>query len=171
VDEQQSVVVDAPYLLKIGVPPIAGPGEEITYTLRAINPTSETARSIRIEDEMPDSIEILEVNATSGEISINGQTIVFVQSTLLPGERVTIILLTRIREDGDPSNIVNRACLTTSLNTNPSCAEMGFFVAEALPDTGQSPVWREVMLAVFGVVLLISWRLYRLLTRPILNAM
>ncbi len=133
------VSVDAPYIIKVGDPPVAGPGTEVAYIIRVINPTSTVAQNVRVEDVMPDAVEILGAESSSGSLSIDGQNITFTQSQLAVGGRITITLFTRIKEEGDFSQIINRACLTSTSNVSPSCAEMGFTRVSILPGTGEAP--------------------------------
>lgn len=137
-DGIQLVVIDEPYLLKIGEPPVAGPGTIVTYTLRVINPTDRPAAQVRVVDQMPDTLQVVSGSATEGVITVDGQHVDYRLARLGPGERVTIRLVTRVREsDLGSDEIRNRACLTSQLNRTPSCAEMRFLRAGALPVTGQ----------------------------------
>jgi uncharacterized repeat protein (TIGR01451 family) len=152
-------LIDQPYLFKIGEPPVAGPGATVIYTLRVINPTDEIAQQIRVQDSMPESIEILGAESSSGEVQVNGQTVLFTQPQLGPGERVTISLTTRVRDDASYNEIVNRACLTTSANLSPSCAQMRFLRAGEIPATGETPLFRSMILLVGATALLYLTRL------------
>lgn len=148
-------IIDQPYLLKIGDPPIAGPGTAVTYTLRVINPTDDVARQVRIEDMMPEAIEILSATASAGIVRVEGQQVVFTQARLEAGGRTTITLLTRVRADGDFNQIVNQACLTSAANQLPSCAEMRFLRAGEIPATGETPGIRTLLLTIAGLSVLL----------------
>ncbi|MBZ0303564.1 MAG: DUF11 domain-containing protein, partial [Anaerolineae bacterium] len=136
----QLIVIDEPYLLKIGEPPVAGPGTVVTYTLRVINPTEATARQIQVQDRMPEALEILSANATSGVVEVRGQSILFTQAEMNAGGRVTLTVVTRVREGDGFDQIINRACLTSLSNRTPSCAQMRFLRASEIPSTGESPL-------------------------------
>jgi uncharacterized repeat protein (TIGR01451 family) len=140
------VIIDEPYLLKIGEPPVAGPGTTVTYTLRVVNPMDRPALQVRVEDVMPAALEVISARATSGAAIVQGQRIAFTQGRLEAGGRVTITVVTRVRQ-GDPgvSQIENRACLTSASNAAPSCAEMRFLRAGELPSTGQTPFYRHML--------------------------
>jgi uncharacterized repeat protein (TIGR01451 family) len=151
------LVIDEPYLLKIGGPPVAGPGTIVTYTLRVINPTDDTALQVRVDDMMPIALTILEATATSGQVQVDGQNVNFSQAALAAGGRVTITVVTRVRETGEFNEIVNEACLTSQRNQSPSCAQMRFIRASEIPDTGESPDYlRWLLPALIGPVLMIG---------------
>jgi uncharacterized repeat protein (TIGR01451 family) len=148
-------VIDEPYISKIGNPPVAGPGTEVTYTIRVINPTDAAVSNLRVRDTMPDPIEIISFSADSGTLRVQGQQVIFTQSSLEPGGRITITLQTRVREGGF-NEIINEACLTSSDNDTPSCAQMSFLRASTIPATGETPLWRSIMLALAGVALMVA---------------
>lgn len=144
-------LIDEPYLLKLGQPPIAGPGDEVTYTLRIINPTGETVRRIRVEDRLPQAVEIIDATATSGTVRTSGNFVVFTQASLGPGERIIVVIRTRVRDDGQFNQIINEACLTSLANAGERCAQMQFLRATQLPETGETPFYRQGL----GALLLI----------------
>lgn len=145
-------IIDEPYIIKIGNPPVAPPGSEITYTIRVINPTSETAFDMLIEDNMPDIIEILDASATTGDLEIDGQAISLSLDELAPGERVTLTINARVSdEDEAVSAIINEACVTSSSNPAPNCAIMSFLAVDILPNTGQAS-WLMLIIR-WGIVL------------------
>lgn len=154
-------ILDEPYILKLGQPPIAGPGDIVTYTIRVINPTDRVINRIRVEDVLPDAVEIIEAEASSGMLITSGRFLAFNQVTLEPGGRITITIVTRVREDGQFNEIINEACLISFANASERCARMQFLRASQLPDTGEVSVindrlhiaWRIGILAV-GVGLL-----------------
>lgn len=137
VDGVAAQIVDEPYISKVGNPPVAEPGSEITYTIRVINPTLESALDMIIQDQMPDAIEILDGNATAGDLTIDGQDITLELDELGAGGRVIITLNTRVREDQVFNQIVNIACVTSSSNPAPRCAQMSFLAVGQLPATGE----------------------------------
>jgi uncharacterized repeat protein (TIGR01451 family) len=148
-------VIDEPYISKIGQPPIAAPGAPVTYTIRVINPTNQTANNVRVVDTMPDAILIESAQASSGSVSFAGQNVTFTQALLAPGERVTITLVTRVSSVGVFNEITNRACLTSSLNRTASCAEMTFLRAGSIPGTGETPIYRQLILPLAVVIVLV----------------
>ena len=149
-----AIVVDEPYIFKVGQPPVAAPGEIVTYTLRVINPTDDIVTDVFVQDVMPDALEILSAEASSGTVEIDGQNVNFTQSTLNAGERITITLETRVLETEIFESIINRACLTSSDNSSPSCAQMSFLRAGELPSTGETPRYRLLMM--IGAIVLVG---------------
>jgi uncharacterized repeat protein (TIGR01451 family) len=145
-DGVRLVVIDEPYLLKIGEPPVAGPDTIVTYTLRVVNPMDEAALQVQVQDQMPAVLDIVEATATSGTVEVRGQTVTFRQQQLDAGGRVTITVRARIRADDSNNQIVNRACLTSQSNQTASCAEMRFLRAGEIPATGESPRLRYWLL-------------------------
>ncbi len=170
-DGVSAQIVDEPYISKIGNPPVAPPGSEITYTIRVINPTDEIATDMLIEDEMPDVIEILDASASAGTIDIDGQRITLSLDELAPGERVLLTIEARVSDDDEiVESISNRACVSSSANPDPNCAIMSFLAVQVLPETGQislmSVIFRWVIVLVFSGLMLsgivaLYWRLRR----------
>ncbi len=159
----QLVVIDEPYLLKIGEPPIAGPGTTVTYTLRIINPTDETALQVQVSDEMPDALEIISADASAGNVRIEGQQVRFSQAELAAGGRTVVRVVTRVRPGEGFNEIVNRACLTSQGNRVPSCAEMRFLRASEIPATGEQPPYRWLIISglVLTVVAMLAFAFWR----------
>jgi hypothetical protein len=148
-----SVILE-PYIIKIGQPPVAAPGSEIIYTIRVINPTTESAFDMIIEDKMPEGIEIISGESTEGTLQINGQNVELRLDELVAGGRVTIRLTTRVRNDKFFQTIDNTACVSSSLNASPRCATMSFLAAGELPNTGESLLIVDILR--WGLVLLLS---------------
>lgn len=139
-------IIDEPYIIKVGNPPVAPPGSEITYTIRVINPTTETASDMVIQDVMPDIIEILDASATEGDLEIDGQNITLSLDELGAGERVTLTIQARVSDDDEAVEaIINTACVTSSSNPSPNCAVMSFLAVNVLPNTGQAS-WLMIIL-------------------------
>lgn len=159
-DGVSPVRIDEPYLIKLGRPPFAQPGAQITYTLRVINPTTSPVSNIRVRDQMPDGITIESVTATSGTVGVIGQNVSFSQGSLAAGGRITITIVTTLDEEAQGVEITNEACLTSSANPDPSCAEFGFFRARQLPATGESRMDMMIIagaaIASLGLLVMIS---------------
>ncbi|MEL6405123.1 MAG: right-handed parallel beta-helix repeat-containing protein [Chloroflexota bacterium] len=155
VDGSPIEIVDEPFISKVGNPPIAEPGSQIVYTIRVINPTDETAIGVTVTDEMPEVIQILSGSATAGTVTIAGQDVTLKLAELGPGERVTLTLITRVRDDEIFEQIINVACLNSSSNASPRCAQMAFLAVGELPLTGQVS-WAMRMMRWAGVLTLVS---------------
>jgi uncharacterized repeat protein (TIGR01451 family) len=162
-------IIEEPFIIKVGEPPVAAPGSEIVYTIRVINPTSESAFNMVVRDEMPAGIEIISGTATDGTLEIDGQIIELSLDELAAGGRVTITLITRVSDAEVFPQIINTACVTSSSNPSPRCAQMSFLRAGQLPDTGDSPfiytLLRWVFVLLVTVIMLVSlnllWRRMR----------
>ena len=143
----------------------------MTYTLRVVNPTEQAALQVRVDDAMPETLEIVSATSSAGVVRIQGQNIIFTQSRLEAGGRVTITVITRVRQrDTGADQIVNRACLTSLSNQTPSCAQMRFVRAGELPSTGESPhdahLFRTLLLlTVGGIALAVSHRVIAMMRR------
>lgn len=152
-DGVRLVVIDEPYLFKIGEPPVAAPGTQVIYTLRVINPTIAAVNQIEVNDLMPDALDVISAEASAGRVVINGQQVRFSLDRLEAGGRVTIRLVTRVRTvDAGFNQIVNRACLSSASNRVPSCAEMRFLRASEIPATGETPWYRQILLVVLAAL-------------------
>ncbi len=152
-DGVSPVRLEAPYLIKLGQPAFAEPGETITYTLRVINPTDNAVSSVRVTDNLPSGVTIQSVESTAGSATFSGRSVTFTQGSLPAQGRVTVTIQTTLNEDTEASQLANRACLTSSANPDASCAEFSFSRASRLPATGESPfsLWR---LPLFGLLAL-----------------
>ncbi|MEL6528176.1 MAG: DUF11 domain-containing protein, partial [Chloroflexota bacterium] len=155
VDGSPIEIVDEPFISKVGNPPIAEPGSQIVYTIRVINPTDETAIGVTVTDEMPEVIQILSGSTTAGTVTIAGQDVTLKLAELGPGERVTLTLITRVRDDEIFEQIINVACLNSSSNASPRCAQMAFLAVGELPLTGQVS-WAMRMMRWASVLTLVS---------------
>jgi uncharacterized repeat protein (TIGR01451 family) len=150
--DQFRTSVDDVYIVKSSQPPFASPGEAITYSIRVINPTSRTVSGLNVFDTMPEAVVINSAVVTEGggQITVDGQNITYQQSSVAPGERVTLTITGQLRADASGSQIANRACLTTSTITRPRCAVAGFVRANALPATGEGSPLRWVILGIMA---------------------
>ncbi len=138
-------IIDEPFISKIGNPPVAEPGSEITYTIRVINPTDDSAFDMLIQDVMPDIIDILDAEASAGTLTINGQNIRLEIDELAAGERVILTIQALVRDDEDAQEIRNTACVTSSSNLDPNCAVMSFLAVEALPPSGEISLFMQIL--------------------------
>lgn len=146
-------IIDEPFISKIGSPPVAEPGSEITYTIRVINPTDESAFDMVIQDIMPDIIDILDAEASAGTLDIDGQNIRLELDELAAGERVILTIQALVRDDEDAQEIRNTACVTSSSNPDPNCAVMSFLAVETLPPSGEINIAFKILRAL-GIAVL-----------------
>jgi uncharacterized repeat protein (TIGR01451 family)/CSLREA domain-containing protein len=141
----QTVTFDQAFIAKVSEPPFAAPGDDVTYTIRVINPTTRSIDGAVVSDVMPSAVQIISAESTSGTVEINGQNLTFRQTSLAPGERVTLTINARLSAASTSPEIVNRACLVTASSPTPRCAAAGFVRAATLPATGEPrdvrPIW------------------------------
>lgn len=141
----QTVTFDQAFIAKVSEPPFAAPGDDVTYTIRVINPTTRSIEGAVVSDVMPPAVQITSAESTSGTVEISGQNLIFRQASLAPGERVSITINARLSTASTSPEIVNRACLVTASNPTPRCAAAGFVRAATLPATGEPrdvrPIW------------------------------
>ncbi len=156
--DQFSTRVDDVYIVKSSQPPFAAPGQDITYTIGVINPTSRTVSGLTVFDTMPEAVTIENAVVTrgSGQIVVDGQDIRYQQASLAAGDRVTLTITGQLRTDAIGSQIANRACLTTSTITRPRCAVAGFIRANALPATGEGSPLQWVIVGIAAALVLIT---------------
>lgn len=141
----QTVTFDQAFIAKVSEPPFAAPGDNVTYTIRVINPTTRSIEGVVVSDVMPPAVQMISAESTSGTVEISGQNLTFRQTLLTPGERVSITISARLSAASTSPEIVNRACLVTASNPTPRCAAAGFVRAATLPATGEPrdvrPIW------------------------------
>jgi uncharacterized repeat protein (TIGR01451 family) len=131
-----------PVIVKSSDPTEARPGEEVTFTLHVINKGNIAAVGVVVTDDIPAYLEILEVTATQGEITIDGQRVTVYIGTMGPEFEVSIVIRTRVRpETPAPLTLENVAILAC-----PNCqdrwarAEVDI-IGPDLPVTGGLGTW------------------------------
>ncbi len=158
---QPVVEIVDPFITKSVQPPFAVPGESVTWTITIRNPGTVTATNVTMTDNLPGEVEILEVSATSGNVSFSGQTVNFSIGSLAGGASVTITVRTRVRDGAAvPFIINNQACMSSSINAGGNCAQATLVSAGQLPATGQSPwsVWRLPVLSIMVTSTVWLWQ-------------
>ncbi|MEO1667019.1 MAG: right-handed parallel beta-helix repeat-containing protein [Chloroflexota bacterium] len=137
-----AIVPSEPYVVKIVSPAFAQPGTDIVYTIRAINPSSETATSIVLTDEIPPQLAVVDVEANVGTARVTDGLLTYRRASMEPGEVFSITLTTRAsgETEGMPA-VTNNACLDYSEITTPVCDEVPVFFVSELPSTGETPWW------------------------------
>lgn len=128
-------------LSKIASAFFAMPGALLEWTITVTNDEPFPVDNIVVVDTVPDILEVLSASASSGSVSIKGQTVTLTLSTLGVGQRVVITVQTRIRPNAPlPFILENEAELRVSGNKISSAGSRVLSVNQ-LPSTGQSP-WR-----------------------------
>lgn len=133
------VVVD-PGLSKIGVlaPGALGiPGEQVTWTLTAYNPTGAALPNVVVVDTLPSTLRIDSASTTKGTYTISGQTVTFTIPSLEVGETVTMRVVTTVLSSPVGGLITNTATLSSGTYSDTASASVS--VISGLPQTGYPP--------------------------------
>ncbi len=145
------VGVADPAITKRGEPEEAHPGEEVTFTLEVTNQGQQSAVDVVVTDVIPEYLEILDVTATQGTATIEGQTVRIEVGVVGPDFVVTIVICTRVRQDAPaPLDMENAATLTLPDGGERISPSVVIVVpSPLLPPTGQTiPLW--LVYAVLG---------------------
>ncbi len=83
-------------------------GETVVFTIRVQNTGDTPARDVVVQDNMPGTLEVLDVATTAGTASVRGPTVRVEIPQLDPGASVVITIRARLRPDarGELVNIV-----------------------------------------------------------------
>lgn len=123
------------------------PGETITWTMNITN-TSTTNQNITMTDVIPSSLAVESVQISRGTSTVSGQVVMVIVPFVTPGENISVIINTTIRERIISGIVTNTAALdsgqsaTAEVRVVPSVTQ--------LPATGESPYSRSL----FGALLL-----------------
>ena len=132
----------APTLAKTVDTPFTLPGATVTWTITAVNDTNESVNNVSITDNVPSQLLIIDGSSSSGELTIDGQTVTVKQDSLEPGEIITITLTTDISDSvAIPFAINNPAVLRCDCSNESNAIATIISVLE-LPATGETPWWR-----------------------------
>ncbi|MBZ0290338.1 MAG: DUF11 domain-containing protein, partial [Anaerolineae bacterium] len=116
--------------------PFAAPGETVIWTITVTNNSNAPVNNVQIDDTLPSTLNILagqiRVSSSTGQVSVNGNTVTFTQPVIQPGETVTITIPTTISSSITlPFIIVNQV---TGYD-----AQAQVLSVTRLPNTGESP--------------------------------
>ena len=127
-----------PAITKSASPSEVRIGDEVTFTISVKNLGNETAKDVVVSDSLADYLDLGNVSASRGDVSINGKTVTVTIGDLAPGETVTIRISTRVNDRAQPPTGRNGATVTTSSPTDdPSnnSAEVTFTIIVDLTPT------------------------------------
>lgn len=122
-------------------------GEQIEWVITVTNTSNVVGNNIIITDTLINELQIDRVNAPNSTVSINGQTVSVTYSTLDIGQSVQFSIFTTVLEG---TNVTNTACVDADNQGSEKCRNAT--VVSQLPQTGETPVWRN-LLVLSGVVL------------------
>ncbi len=129
--------------------PFAQIGDIVTWTITIRNPNTSTARNVRVTDTMPGGLTIVSASASSGNVSYSGSTVTYTNSSVGPGQSVSVNIATRI--DGGGFILENSAfCECGDENLNASARVVR---ASLQPATG---ITNPIGLILVGLALLIG---------------
>jgi uncharacterized repeat protein (TIGR01451 family) len=116
-------------------------GETVVFTIRVQNTGDAPARDVVVQDNMPGSLEILEVSTTAGTSSVRGPTVRVEIPQLDPGASVVITIRARLRPDarGELVNIVIARANNVGGATVEQRAQAVLEVAESAADEPTAP--------------------------------
>lgn len=127
--------------------PFAAPGDSVTYTIIVTNSSGSAASNVSVTDTLPVNISATGGSATSGAITVNGQTVTLSGASVAAGGSVTITINARISASASvPFVLVNNACFSGT----DVCAQASIISASSLPQTGETPWWAVLRFWLFG---------------------
>jgi uncharacterized repeat protein (TIGR01451 family) len=122
--------------------PFSQPGDIVTWTVTVSNPSSITLTNVSMNDPVPAPLEVLGATASAGTVTTSGNTVNWSIDALQPGQSVTITIRSRVPSDAAvPYSITNTAFLNNGLQASATTLSVN-----ALPATGETPLWRTVLL-------------------------
>jgi uncharacterized repeat protein (TIGR01451 family) len=162
-----------PAIVKLGDPSLALPGEIVRWIITVTNNGTGPATNVVITDTVPDPFIVIGAETPVGTFTITGQTVTFFLGTLNPGQSVTVVIVTRVRDDiVPPISVTNEAALTWDGGTRRTATGTVRVVRQELPATGQRRAAGPVGLpleawAVGGISALavLGWLLRRRMSR------
>ena len=129
------------------VPPVGDVGDPVTLTTSLTNLSGAPFVNVCYEMVIPDGVNILQVNSTAGNIRIEDGRIKFSIASLIPGQVVTISVDTIMGSD-IASEIRAIAQLTCDYQGSGSGT---FLRVRTLPATGETPLWRSILLVLVAL--------------------
>jgi uncharacterized repeat protein (TIGR01451 family)/LPXTG-motif cell wall-anchored protein len=111
-------------------------GDIVIYTLTIRNHGNLAAQDVVVHDPLPSFLAVVDVNATRGQIGIDGSNVSVTLGTVTPGEVITIQITARVVTGVLPPNNRNVARLTTSSggqDTSNDIDAAGFVILPAQP--------------------------------------
>jgi|GEM_PF-3993133 len=124
-------------------------GDQIEWVVTLQNVSSVTGFNVVVRDTLIPELRIDSINAPGGSVSINGNSFSITYLGLTPGQVVQISILTTIISPID-GQILNTACVNADNQGAEECAT-GSVIA-TLPNTGETPFWRNWLLAIMVCV-------------------
>ena len=120
-------------------------GEQLEWVFTVTNIGNGTGYDVVVSDTLVPELQIVGVaiDPNVGSYTINGQTVTVFIPSLAPGQSINFSIITIVLVSDQ--EIENTAVLTAS-NLDGERQATGLVVSR-LPETGETPWWREVTLA------------------------
>ncbi len=138
-------VITDPAVTKAASVAQAAIGDRVVFTLVAFNPRGDISLpNVVVTDEIGPVLDILEVTATRGTVSVTGNTVTVYIGGMLPNERVTITIVTQVSQRAVGGQIVRNVAIFTDdlfgrIVSNTVEVSIGLGVGR-LPELGARPV-------------------------------
>jgi uncharacterized repeat protein (TIGR01451 family) len=146
-DDEPQITVFDPALSKTGrllLGETGVQGERLEWIVTVTNNGNVTGTGIVLTDDIVPALQVDSVNAPGATTDINGQTVTVNYASLAPGETVTYSIFTTVLEG---TVVDNTVCLTAdNLNGERCVSAAGIPAVSELPRTGESPLWRTILL-------------------------
>ncbi|NCC36125.1 MAG: DUF11 domain-containing protein, partial [Chloroflexia bacterium] len=157
-----------PAVTKSVEPPVATVGSQVVYTILVTNRGGLQAVDVVVEDVLPNFVTPVEVVASRGEVTVDGQRVRVVIGTLDPGETVTITVTATVTAMVSPPNNTNLAVVSSTSpdgdpNNNEASVELVVVeVPATLPETGAaSSAFAPLLALILGFALITASFLVR----------
>lgn len=148
-------------------PPFAQPGEFVTWTIIVSNGNTYSMPDVRVVDNVPQQLVVVDAHGTAGDLFTQGQTYALELDELPSGEEVTFIVETQLAQNLEPPYIIYNSAIVTGGGEEITRTESQVLSAATMPSTGDSAVaWlRPVVLTLWvsggvlvGLMMLLWWR-------------
>lgn len=147
-----------PTISKSVSPSAAVVGDSVTYTILVTNQGGAPASGVVVEDTLPGFLDVGEVSATRGQVSVSGQSVRVEIGDLAAGESVEIRVQARVRAAATPPNNTNLAVVSSSPDSNPdnnqASVPLDTIVPAVLPATSGDTSPLPLLATILGLILI-----------------
>ena len=140
-----------PIITMLGVTSQVRVGEQIEWLVSFSNNGTSAGQNIVLSAKLGEGLQVDNVSINTGTTSINGRTVTVSIPVLEPHQTIQFSIFSTILETNDLSNM---ACVTAANLSGESCVR-GLPI-QSLPNTGESPSWRQPMLWLSLLVVSVS---------------
>lgn len=154
-----SIAAFDPAISKLGF--LQADSGQIVWAITIRNTSTVSASNIVVTDTLQPDLRIDRVEITNGSAAVNGQTVTVTIPSLMPGASITFNIYSTVTSSIGVGQITNTACV--EMMDGDVCTTG--LVVTALPQTGETPLWRNVLLFIFGLALILFSGLLHFHTR------